>query len=340
MYIYYLTILFFYISSFIYGKFRSISMRNIFDFYICTLFLFIYAFRYNVGVDWYNYIQVYQRLNLNPMSIDTPELAYKFINVISSYLGFNIVGVIFICTTIFYVFTYFSCKRININPYYFFAVVAPYHLVMSGVNYTRQAVALSIVLFAFSYLMKNESIKFLKWLIVASLFHVSSLIFLPLYFLFYNKKYLFIVLLILCPSLIYFMLGEYNQYVEGGTESAGFLLRCIFLIFPSFCIFCMIRYINELNLSRLALFIISGIPFLILLSFVSSTIADRVAYYYILFSVFFVLFLIKELNITFKFRFIIYIGLSLSSIIAFSVWVHFSSYIPRYMFDNYFLYWL
>src|SRR5690606_33607567 len=106
-----------------------------------------------------------------PWSIDDLEVGYKIINVLSYYAGWGISGVIFISTLIMVVFTFWGASSAGLNPFYFFASVAPYHFVMAGMNLTTQSIALGIAVLAFSRLVSGRLYSYCAWVIVASLFH-------------------------------------------------------------------------------------------------------------------------------------------------------------------------
>jgi hypothetical protein len=63
----------------------------------------------------------------------------------------------------------------------------------------RQGIALGIVLWSLNYLLNRNLIKFSLVIVAAALFHVSALLFFPVYFLVnykFNKTYLFVILVI------------------------------------------------------------------------------------------------------------------------------------------------
>ena len=192
MEIYYITILFFSGCGFLYEKlaldYRNTDRMKLIIFVI-IVFSIIYGFRFEVGVDWFNYINVYERQVADIWSFNTLEVGYKALNVIAYYVDIGIVTVIFLSTVLFITFTMLGVKKAGINPFYFFAIVAPYHLVMSGVNYTRQGVALSVFIYAVACLINNKKNQFLVFIILAGSFHTSALCFAPLYFIEHKKRY-------------------------------------------------------------------------------------------------------------------------------------------------------
>ncbi|MFA0116641.1 EpsG family protein [Vibrio breoganii] len=350
MTIYYVTIFVFLMLGHFYDRLASEDINN--DktkiIYIAiVVFSLIYGFRFEVGVDWFNYITSYN------MHIDdgekiyeftTLEIGYKLLNIIAYYVDQGIVTVIFLSTVLFISFTLFALKNIGLNPFYFFAIVAPYHFVMSGVNYTRQSVALSIFLYAVSFLINKDKNRFLLFIVIAGTFHTSALCFAPLFFIENKKRYLTIILLIVIPPIVFSMLGEYEQYLQGSMDSAGLYLRALYLIAPSFLLILHYKTVKEFSLieKRLIYLVFFSFPLIVLFSVLSTTIADRFAYYFILLNTLCWM-LVSKRDENVKSQYLKPYGnliLFSSSLLAFIVWTLYTRYISSYEFDSYFNYWL
>lgn len=337
MAVYYITILVFIFFSAIY----KISTKSVHAFlYLTSLsfLLVIYGSRTEVGVDWFNYIDVMHRHFLYRDEFITLELAYKYLNVYALKFGLGISFVIAVTTILFSAFTIFSPRIARINPYEFFVIVAPYHLIMSGMNYIRQSVALSIFLLAVCYLLNNKKNHFLIMVVIASLFHTSVIAFFPLYFIDKKNGLLFPIMLIIISLIFIFMLGEYSQYLDTSMNSSGFILRLFYLILPSLFLIKYYRYVHKntssIILSRMILVCIISVPLLILIWFISSTMADRFSYYFILIVTLLCLIVedrfIKEKNILFNIKPYLF----LTSLSALFIWHIFSRYSELYQYNS------
>lgn len=91
----------------------------------------------------------------------------------------------------------------------------------------RQTVATAFLLFSFEYIKSNRFYIFLIFVIIASLFHISALVFLPLYFI-ANIKYtkLFLALSLLgFPLIMYFknQIAFFFVLTTGTEERYGYL---------------------------------------------------------------------------------------------------------------------
>lgn len=347
MTIYYLTIFAFVLLGLLYERLASESVNNDKSkliILIIGVFSLIYGFRFEVGVDWFNYIRVYERQVADIWSLNTIEVGYKALNVIAYYVDAGIVTVILLSTVLFIIFTLFAAKKIGVNPFYFFAIVAPYHLVMSGVNYTRQGVALSVFIYAVACLINNKKNQFLVFIILAGSFHTSALCFAPLYFIEHKKRYAVFLFALIIPPILFSMLTEYSQYVDSTMESSGVYLRSVFLLVPTVLLLLHINTVKTFSLieQRLVFIVICSFPLIMLFSVLSSTIADRFAYYFILLNTLCWM-LVSKRNFNVNARFLKPYGnfiLFLSSLLVFAIWTIFTKYQKQYQFDSYFNYWL
>lgn len=344
MTIYYVTIFLFIIIGCFYSRISKDKDKDKVVLIIIVVFTVIYGFRFEVGVDWFNYIRVYERQTADIYALDTLEIGYKVLNVIAYYVDKGIVTVIFLSTILFISFSLLSAQKLGINPFYFFSIVAPYHFVMSGMNYTRQGVALSIFLYAISCLINREKYYFLFFITIAGTFHVSAFCFAPLFFIESKKRHIIILLGLVIPLISYFMLTKYQQYLNSTMDNAGLYLRALYLIAPITLLLLHYKTINRIPLieKRLVYLVLLSFFLVVFISALSSTIADRFSYYFILLNTVCWM-LVSQRNDRLNFRYLKSYGnfiLFTSTLFAFIVWTLYSSYIPMYEFDSYFYYWL
>lgn len=342
MFIYFIAILLAVIFGLIYSRVNDAS-KNVFIFVYLVFLTIVFGLRYEVGTDWLSYLNHYNNVR-NMEFFRNTEISYRAINLFSNYHDLGIAFVNIVCMFFFSIFMFFGLKRAGLNPFVFFSIVIPYHLVMSGVNFTRQGVALSIFIFAISYLIRGEKWKYLGSMIFAVTFHTSALLFFPLFFIRMKKRYLFLCLLFTTPFFYMFLMDRYEQYLIGSWESAGFFLRSLFLIVPGFFLMVNLPSIRKLNIieRRLILVSVFSFPFLVILSLFSTTLADRISYYFILLSVFMWMYYYEHYSSSNR-RSLNYYGsltMLVCSIVAFIVWIMYSTYIPHYEYRSYFSLWL
>lgn len=340
MTIYYLTFLFLFIVGFIYERLQLKKGAEIFIIvFILLVMLVIFGFRHEVGVDWFNYIRVYERHVGDAWSFSTPEIAYKYLNVFSDMLGTGIVGVIFVSTLLLLLFSFAAPYRLGINPFYYMALVAPYHLVVSGMNLTRQSIAISIFIFAVTYLLQKRKLLYAFWIFAASMFHFSAILMLGFLFIDFKKRYLIPPLLFIVIPLLAVALKFYDQYLDTEMQNAGLILRVGFLFPAALLILAHKKKWIKMDLIRfrLCLVIVLMAPGLLVASLLSTTMADRFSYYFIVLAAL----LIMEQVIKSKrrsFDLMTYASplLCVTAMVAFLIWHIGSGYIPQYEFQHLF----
>ncbi|KNC09850.1 hypothetical protein AC791_14635 [Klebsiella sp. RIT-PI-d] len=339
MLIYYIIIFSTVIIGYVYEH-SDKNLQKIINFLFIAIFTVVIGLRNEVGVDWFAYIDMYLRLTAEPFVYDTNELLYKFLNVVSYYTGIGFGLVVFMTTFIFILCSIRGPKIINLNPYYFFAVVGSYYFVMAGLNFIRQGVALAIMVVAFSHLINGSKIRFLVTTFLAGMFHTSAL--LLIVFIIADLNIIFVVasVFFVLGLVIYFPIERYQLYLTSDMENAGLVLRVGYLIVPSiYIIFNFKSWLKKsLLIKRLYIISIFFAPTLATLSLVSSTISDRVAYYFIIFITLLVMKLVAENKN--NFNKVTLIVMFVISMIALSVWSYNSKYIEYYRYNSYLIKWL
>lgn len=335
-----LTYYLFMLITFIFGlslkKFEGGAATALYIIYI-LMFIFIFGFRFEVGVDWFSYERnhiIYVSNIVNYLSgianLDVREIGFRLLNYISFQFGTGYQGLIFISTVIFISSSIYAVSRMKINPYYFLVMTFPFHVVMSAMNLTKQSLALSISLLAFSFLLERRRLLFVFWIIVAAMFHTSALIFIAYIFIDNRKRYLILFSVLLFPLYI-LMVARYEQYFDSGLSSVGIFLRLamVFVLLVSIFIYRNQWLSYGLHLKRIYASMYAMFVAIILISLISSTMGDRLSYYLILFSS--VLWL-KINDVTNKTYIILTVCCYLSSVILFVFWASNTSFIDEYSF--------
>lgn len=143
--------------------------------------------------------------------------SFRFLLIVTSFLSF--------CGVYKFIDRYSTNKLLSIIIY---ICIDYYIFTFSGL---RQSISISIICFAYKYIIDRDFKKFILLIIIAFLFHKSSLVFLPAYFL-YNFKisglkhfmmiciipitYFFRVkIILLLESMVYSSYGIVNNSGEG-----------------------------------------------------------------------------------------------------------------------------
>lgn len=179
--------------------------------YFLWIIIFVAAFKYKIGTDWYHYQNFYEDIipemkfryffqkNISEYFGRYPfERIYGFLNYIFYKLGFNyefFQGIVMS----FLLFKVFKFIKEKSNNYYYAILIL---FMTSFFQYMfepffRQLIAIGLFLIAIDYLQKNNKIKYIIIILLAACFHKSACIMLVLLFSkklkFNNKKLVFFI---------------------------------------------------------------------------------------------------------------------------------------------------
>lgn len=212
----------------------------------------IAAIRYGVGQDYfYTYTKIFEKVIAGRADEAWGDIGYTLLNRLVAIFSSDYAS-IFVVTAIIFCFCILKSIYNNSED----QVMSSYLLVCSGyyfcfLNGMRQMIAISIMMISLKYIKEHNGIKFALCVMIASLFHLTALIFIPVYFFnklnLNNRKRLLIVLAcyvlsgplsILASKII--MLTKYSWYISGAysTERLGYisaLMGIIILLFA--CIY-------------------------------------------------------------------------------------------------------
>ena len=178
--------------------------------------LFISAARYAVGTDYFNYINYYfiPMLNGGKLPFSSKEYAFilliKFATLINEYQVIFIISSMLILLFIFKgIWKYNSKYKIYIYIMYIFLIFP------TSFNNIRQNISIAILIYNLNSIFEKNLRKYILFSILAILFHSSSIIFLPMYFI-YNKilikngkRYIFYEMVIYIFLLVTIMLDDF-----------------------------------------------------------------------------------------------------------------------------------
>jgi len=220
---------------FLYISFRlSNEAKKLFTYTLIFVLILFVGLRHNVGADWEAYLEHFTYLDTqyfieNLLSWDP---GYVLVEYIAKYLGIGIYGVNTLCAIIFFIGFQYFIRVFNIKPFYAYLIAFPY-LIMVVVNgYTRQGVAIGLVMGMYGALYEKRYFRSFLFFITAVLFHktaiISGLVFLLR--LKIKKIYYFVVF-----ALAFFLYKIYEvafanlwtYYFEMKMQSSGGLIRIL-----------------------------------------------------------------------------------------------------------------
>lgn len=250
------------------------------------------GFRHEVGADWEGYINLSREMKNETFDavLTSKDMAYGLLN----WFGVNVAGDIYFvnlsCAVLFCWGLAAFCRQ-QPRPWLALLVALPYLITVVAMGYSRQGVAIGLAMLAIAKLEDGRTARFIFWMLMATLFHKSSLVLIP-FAAFSASRYRLIVLFgvvistaVLFVVLIQDQLDYFSRNyveIELGSSGAGIRLAMnsipalLFLLFKNNLAFdCKLRSF-WLWMAWSALLLI---PILVVSP--SSTAVDRVALYWI-----------------------------------------------------------
>ena len=289
-----------YILMYIYIAFLALFVKDnkfqkILKILLFVILVLMIGFRYEVGGDWFSYLEHYQILYHKPFQDIFKygfDIGHAFINWFLGEYDLGVYGVNFIYALIFTIGLFKLCSK---QPYPFLAltVAFPYLVLVVAMGYSRQAVAIGFFMLAVSEIEEQNFWRYVFWVFMAALFHKTALILLPFgLFVRKEKTSWWLYILILLPTLYggwNLFLGPdfnhlWNVYVERHRQSSGALIRVVMNIIPAILYFISKKEwkkIYEKDYKFWYWISVSSIGALILLPLIDSTVIDRLSLYFI-----------------------------------------------------------
>ena len=216
--------------------------------------LIVIGTRYEVGGDWDNYLAHLARASSRDFisaAITNTELGYGALNWISAKLGMGIYGVNTFCGAILVFGTAFFCRRQPI-PWLAWLIATPYLLVVVGMGYTRQSVAVGFLLLGLVALENKKVWRYFLLILAGYFFHKTVLLMAPLGILVWRRNRLLsvliagaaLILIVIALFLPHYLLElwenivlryqNYSSYDNTLYRSSGALPRVLMNAMPSF----------------------------------------------------------------------------------------------------------
>ena len=241
------------------------------SFVILTVFI---GLRYKVGADWFQYLSYYNNVEgLGTIIFNAKnapyfydhnwEPAFKLLCAITKSLGISFQGLVLLITTFnLYSLNKFVSKYLSGDACIFLVLFLSLNM-LREFDILRQSLAFYILLFAYEYINKN----FLKYLLIcflASLFHISALIFVPAYLFFrwkVNRKVLIAIFFMFLGSLVFkfgvlsIIVNIFETILPGDTSA--FFFHQIKLYLEFYPVHSNINFVTLLSLGLLAILILN-----------------------------------------------------------------------------------
>jgi len=175
----------------------------------------------SVGTDTINYLTIFERVvNSDYKGV---EPGWIFLNNLTYYLGLKFEFLLVLTALLTLAPVYYIIKRSSVNPMLSLFFYYTLYFYFDAFNITRQALAVVIVLVAMVQLINNKKIFFILIVLLASTFHLTALIALPLIFVDKIPDNMLIYLLGIPISLLIGVVGfEIFYKIAPNTEYAHY----------------------------------------------------------------------------------------------------------------------
>jgi len=253
----------------------------------------VIGLRFHVGADWTPYEYIFaaaKRANLGSL----PEYAdpgYYAVNIFVHWIGGELWVSNSVCGAIFAFGLMRFCEAQDRR--WLAAVVAvPYLVIVVAMGYTRQSVAIAIVMAGLaSYLKRGSVLRFTAYVLLAATFHKTAVVALPLIAIANERARLVTLLALTLVSYQiydYFLAGSVRElvgaYINTRYASEGAGVRVIMSVIPAVLFLIRSRQLGFSERERLVWRNVSLVTLALLVTLLvspSSTAVDRLALYVI-----------------------------------------------------------
>lgn len=310
------------------------KLKKLFWIFFGGILILLIGFRNEIGVDWEAYKRHYDITVNQPLLevIFTSDIAYSSLNWFIALFSGKVYTVNFICSIVF-VFGLIKFCRLQQSPGIAFIVSLPILILIVGMSYTRQGVAVGFEFLALLAIISGKNKKFILLIVFAALFHKSAIFLLTLVAFVSNKNKILMLLSVLFFGSVIAVLLLAQQYeallelyYDQKLTSDGGLYRIALNILPAIIILFFSKNAKlkeqEYNLWRTLSFM-SLILFPLIT--ITPTATDRLFIYLIPIQIY----CYSNINLWFKNKYTIFIfefGIILFHFILMFVWLSFGSY--------------
>ena len=210
------------------------------------LFMFVFialmiGYRHEVGGDWGNYFRYLDDAAGAALLdiVKSSDPGYMLINWISVQMGWSIYGVNMISGTVLSLGVTYFCRDLP-RPWLALVVAVPYLIVVVGMGYSRQGVALGFAMLGLVALRRKSVVWFVIWILLGATFHKTAVLLLPIAALANTKNRYWTaawVAIVMYGSYLFLLEDAvgylYENYIEAEYQSEGAFVRVLMNALPS-----------------------------------------------------------------------------------------------------------
>ena len=166
--------------------------------------VFFCGFRYYTGSDWAMYMEAYEKMPIIG-NFHHWEMGFVWLSLFFHWMGVDYHFMQAFVSLFLFVSLYRMYKKHSEYPLFLFSSFVVLFFLEICMAQVRQSIAVGILAFSLTYVLNKSFWKFFVVVFLAMQFHVSAVMFIPVYFLRFNFGRSFLVsLLILCQIIIFY----------------------------------------------------------------------------------------------------------------------------------------
>lgn len=257
------------------------------------LIAILIGFRYEVGGDWFQYELMFTKAKYADLGrmLEMGDPGYQFVNWAVHQVGGGL-WLLNLISGLVFSWGLVRLARTQADPWLALVVAIPYLVVVVGMGYTRQAMAIGVLMAGLASVGRSPSVlRFAFYVAAAALFHKTAVVVFPLVALARPRNGLTNLLIVVAVSVLLYeffledaMEGFVTNYMEAKYSSQGAAIRVIMNLVPAMLLllfrkrfaFPEPQYLIWRNFSLTAI----GLAVLLVV-LPSSTAVDRMALYII-----------------------------------------------------------
>ncbi len=274
--------------------------------FILFVMLFIVSAIRRVGTDYNTYFNIYNNINNRVYDPDGIEIGYFYLNRLTKHLFGGEYTIFIVTSLIIIVLVYITIKKFSVDPLLSTILFMCMGLYLTSFNIIRQSIAIALILYSYKYC--DTKTKWIVPILIASLFHKTALLVIPIYIICkidLNKKHYFIIISIGILSFLFYektvvyltnLMDSFQGYQDSVFVNEGANpIRTLISI--SILAFCSIGY-NEIAKDKKMKIAFNMIIFGTIFSFfmLKGKIFARIVGYFDVFQILLIPYVLKNMN--------------------------------------------
>jgi hypothetical protein len=246
--------------------------------------------RFQVGGDWRSYERIFFTVGHLDLwgAVTNGDPGFRLLNWVTHQVGGDLWLIDLVCGIVFVTGVY-KLARLQPNPWLAIVVAVPYLIIVVGMGYTRQSIALGFGMIGLAALMRGSTpFRFVAYVILATLFHKSAIVMILALAAGHRSRVVNMLIGASAAVVLYDLFVSSalptlsRNYLEAGYEAQGAAVRIFMNFVPALLFLLRPRQFgfdeHEINVVRIMAY--AGLAFPVLLWLVPSSAAvDRLALY-------------------------------------------------------------